>query len=319
MSTQKNSSFSHRDVYEEVTSYVVNALQQGTAIWQKPWHSVGLPKNVTGTASYRGWNAFLLNFVCLYKHYALPYFITYRQAQQLGGTVKKGERGYQIIYWAEVRSRYQTVVVTDDNGEATEERPLIRVPKVHTVFNIEQTDGIDYNVQVPQERSNVQKLDACEQVIADMPQRPPIYHIGNAAYYVPSLDEVYMPAQSSFLTDEGYYATLFHELAHSTGHQSRLNRKELVSSDGFGGKTYSKEELTAELTAAYLCGVTGIQQPTIDNSAAYIQGWLKQLKNDKKFFLKAATQAQAAADFMLSIPPNSSQTAKEKEEYQPAQ
>lgn len=295
----------NRDVYDEVTSYVVSALEQGSVIWQKPWHSMGLPRNITGTTSYRGWNAFLLNFVCLLKHYTFPCFITYRQARQLGGTVKKGEHGYQIIYWAEVVSRYPaTTVVDESTGLEKEVRPLIRVPKVHTVFNIDQTEGIDYDLHVPGERSQVEKIDACESVVGGMPQRPNIIHLGNAACYIPSTDEVFMPGQGWFISDEAYYATLFHELAHSTGHQTRLNREELVKTDGFGGQTYSKEELTAELTSAYLCGVTGIRQTTIDNSAAYIQGWLKKLKNDKKFFLKAATQAQAAADFILHVGDN---------------
>lgn len=300
----RKSSSSFKDVYAEVTSYVIQALEQGTVIWQKPWHDVGLPQNITTKTAYRGWNAFLLNFVCLYKHYSLPYFITYRQAQMLGGTVKRGEHGYQIIYWAEVRSKYQTEVVTDSQtGEDKEVSRLIRVPKVHTVFNIDQTQGIDFGAQLPQPRTDIEKIAACEQVVTDMPKRPAIFHMGNAAYYVPVTDEVYMPQQGHFTTDAHYYATLFHELAHSTGHRTRLHRQDLMESKGFGSASYSKEELTAELTAAYLCGVTGIQRQTIDNSAAYLNGWLKKLKSDKHFFLQAATQASAAADFILAQTP----------------
>jgi len=310
MPTHTHSNYSKRqDVYTEVTDYVVASLEKGDIIWNKPWNSYGLPKNVTGCKPYRGWNAFLLNFVCLIRNYSVPYFITYLQAQQLGGNVKRGERGCQIIYWAAVKSKYQTVLVIDEHTGREKEVPaMIRVPKLHTVFNIAQTEGITFAIDESPKRSDTEKIEACEQIIAGMPKQPPIHHMGNRACYVPSLDEVYMPEQSLFIADENYYSTLFHELAHSTGHSSRLNREELMNSDMFGGKVYSQEELTAELTAAYLCGVSGIKLKTIDNSAAYIKGWLAKLKNDNKFFLKAARQARAAADYILNQPQDESTT-----------
>jgi Antirestriction protein len=290
-----------QDIYAEITDYVIAALEKGDILWNKPWHSYGLPRNITGETAYRGWNAFLLNFVCLCKQYETPYFITFLQAQKLGGTIRKGQKGYRIIYMAPVPSRYMSRKVRDEATGIEKEVPqMIRVPKMHTVFNIAQTEGIDFTIDKPQQRTDVQKIEACEQIIAAMPKRPPITHKGDQAYYLPSLDEVFMPDQSLFHHDEGYYSTLFHELAHSTGHRSRLNREELMQSDGFGGNNYSKEELTAELTAAYLCGITGIRQKTIDNSAAYIKGWLRKLRGDKKFFLNAASQARAASEFMLN-------------------
>jgi antirestriction protein ArdC len=124
---------------------------------------------------------------------------------------------------------------------------------------------------------------------------------GASAYYTPASDTVVVPSLNSSTSSEGYYSTLFHELAHSTGHESRLNRKELVNSDGFGNTNYAKEELTAEMTAAFLCAITGIHQPTIANSAAYIQSWLKALRNDKTLVIKAAAQAQKAADYIMSV------------------
>ena len=130
---------------------------------------------------------------------------------------------------------------------------------------------------------------------------PSIRHSGDRAYYSLMSDQVTMPAKNLFVNDEAYYTTLFHELAHSTGHEKRLNRKELLEHDGFGGENYSKEELTAEFAAAFLSGITGIQPATINNSTAYIQGWLKSLKDDKKLLLTAANQAQKASDFILGI------------------
>ncbi|MCS3801088.1 ArdC family protein [Niastella sp. OAS944] len=291
----------HKDIYSEVNDYVIAALEKGDIIWQKPWHGYGLPRNITGETPYRGWNAFLLNFVSLFKEYATPYYITFLQAQQLGGSIRKGEKGYRIIFMAPVKSKYHSRTVRDEATGIERQVPeMIRVPKMHTVFNIAQTEGIEFQVDKPTERTHIQKIAACEEIIAGMPKRPPITHKGDQACYVPSLDEVFMPAQSLFHNDEGYYSTLFHELAHSTGHISRLNREELMTDDSFGGKNYSKEELTAELTAAYLSGVTGIQQATIDNSAAYIKGWLHKLRDDKRFFLNAASQARAACEFILN-------------------
>jgi antirestriction protein ArdC len=189
--------------------------------------------------------------------------------------------------------------VDKSTGETKEFHPTKLVPKDHTVFNIDQTEGIDFPKVEALFQNAAQKIDACEKVIAEMPCRPIIKYHGDKAYYIPSQDTVVVPGLEISKSSEGYYSTLFHELAHSTGHESRLNRKELTQSDGFGGTNYSKEELTAELTAAFLCATTGIEQETLPNSAAYIKGWLQALKNDKTLLLKAASQAQKAADFIL--------------------
>lgn len=134
-----------------------------------------------------------------------------------------------------------------------------------------------------------------------MPESPKINYQGQYPSYYPQRDEVAIPELSSFDSAEEYYSALFHELAHSTGHQSRLNRKEITESTGFGSESYSREELTAELTSAYLCAITGIGQQTIENSAAYLQGWLQALKDDKTLLIKAAGQAQKAADYIMNV------------------
>ncbi len=133
-----------------------------------------------------------------------------------------------------------------------------------------------------------------------MLHRPQIRNAGDRAYYNSATDRITMPLPALFHGIEEYYSTLFHELAHCTGHETRLNRKELKEHDGFGGENYSKEELTAEFTAAFLCAISGVEQKTLTNSTAYIQGWFKALNNDKTLILKAASQAQAAADFILN-------------------
>lgn len=290
------------DTYQEVTDAVIKALEDGTIIWQCPWNQVGLPKNITTNVNYRGWNLFLLNFHSMIKGYPTPYYITYKQAQKLGGIIKKGEKGIRIIYWAEVELKNQLAETNQQPkvDEATKPR-MIMVPKAYTVFNIAQTEDIEFPAFEAELRSDAEIIQACEDVIANMPNKPTIRKNGTNAYYQPTIDIVVVTSLKKCKSNEAYYSTLFHELAHSTGHESRLNRKELLNSDGFGSVTYAKEELTAEMTAAFLGAITGIGQATIDNSAAYIEGWLKALKNDKTLVIKAAAQAQRAADYIMSI------------------
>jgi antirestriction protein ArdC len=299
--TARTNNVTFKDTYQEVTDTVIKALEEGTVIWQSSWNDAGLPKNITTNINYRGWNIFWLNFHTMLKGYQAPFYLTYKQAQQLGGTIKKGESGTKIVYWATIELKKDAENI-DAKATATDEVKQTRlVPKAHTVFNIAQTEGIEFPTITPSIKSPLQKIAACEQVVADMPNRPIMITSGASAYYSPVSDTLVIPSLNSSTSSEGYYSTLFHELAHSTGHESRLNRKELVNSDGFGNTNYAKEELTAEMTAAFLCAITGIHQPTIANSAAYIQNWLKALRNDKTLIIKAAAQAQKVCDFILSV------------------
>jgi antirestriction protein ArdC len=301
MALTKKSNQNFKDIYQEVTDTVIKALEEGTVIWQCPWNKVGLPKNITTGIDYRGWNIFWLNFHTMTKGYKSPFYITYKQAQDLGGTVKKGEKGIKITYWATIVLKNKNLEETTPTAEDTEQRnPTKLVPKDHTVFNIDQTEGIDFPTVESILRSDVQKIEACDKIIDNMPQRPAIWHYGSQAYYTPTSDTVVVPELANFKTNVGYYSTLFHELAHSTGHKKRLDRKEINEPVNFGNDSYSREELTAELTAAFLCAITGIERETQSNSQAYIKGWLKALNNDKKLIFKAASQAQKAADFILS-------------------
>jgi antirestriction protein ArdC len=284
------------DTYQRITDYVISQLENGKIVWQKGWNSLGLPKNIVTNNHYRGWNIFYLNFVTSFFKYKTPYFITYKQTLDKGGTIRRGEKGFQVVWWATIENKREII----NDGDENEKSKVFRLPKVHTVFNLDQTYGIEFPKVENQFRSNTFKIYACENILKNMPGIPPIKHQGDKAFYNPITDIITMPPVERFHSDEAYYKTLFHELAHSTGHAKRLNRKELVEYDGFAKENYSKEELTAELTAAFLCAVCGIEQQIISNSAAYIQGWLKALKNDKRLILKAATQAQAAADYIMN-------------------
>ena len=171
-------------------------------------------------------------------------------------------------------------------------RPAIRV------FNVDQCEDVDAPaIELPE--NEFRPIDRCVSVVEEMPKRPEIRHGESRAYYRPSADLVNMPVPESFESAEGYYSTLFHELTHSTGHRSRLNREEIRESHGFGSTCYSREELVAEFGAAFLDGYCGIESATIENSAAYISGWLGRLRKDPKLIVQAASKAQRAADFIL--------------------
>lgn len=300
--TNKYATGGRRDTYQEVTGYVIEALEKGVAIWRKPWgHQSGgmgaFPKNLVTQQNYKGWNHFYLSWAIRIGGFSSPYFITFKQAQALGGHIRKGSRGYPITKW----------VKKDAEGDAptgrSDERPpagsIKMFPVTHMVFNAEQTEGVAYPSYQPEAFTPSRKITVCDGIINAMPDPPQIKEEGCRAFYNRALDMVEVPPIGDFGCPEEYYSTLFHELVHSTGHAKRLNRQELVNNDGFGGQNYSREELVAELGAAYLCGMAQIEQKTIDNSAAYIAGWLGALKNDKTLILKAASKAQAAADFIL--------------------
>ena len=285
------------DVYSQVTNFVMEQLEKGIIIWRKGWNSKGFPKNIITGNPYRGWNVFFLNFITLFKGYATPYFLTFKQAQAKGGHIRKGEKGVRIVYWAKIENKEEA----DTNAPTEESRRVRLVPRQYIVFNIAQAEGIALLESTEQPQIVIDSLAACDQIVTNMQNAPEIRYQGDNAWYNPARDLVNIPEKHLFKSTEEHYCTLFHELAHSTGHTSRLNRKELIKSDGFGGELYSKEELTAELAAAFLCAVGGIEQGnTLVNSAAYIQGWLQSFKEDKTMIVKAAAQAQKAADYILN-------------------
>lgn len=292
MKTKKDNT----DTYQRITNFVIEQLEQGNIMWQRGWNQLGFPKNIITNHVYQGWNIFLLNFITIYYKFKTPYFLTYVQATAAGGTIRRGQTGFPVVWWATMQDKERVI---EAGGEMIPQ--TYHVPKCHTVFNIDQTHGIEFPKVEQLFRHHSAKLQACEEIINNMPDPSAIKHGGDKAGYHLKSDTIILPNVERFHSDAAYYKTKFHELAHSTGHQKRLNREELVNSDGKGNELYSKEELTAELTAAFLCAVSGIEQETIINSAAYIQGWLTALKNDKRLILKAATQAQAAANYILNI------------------
>jgi antirestriction protein ArdC len=264
----------HASVYEQVTERMIALLEKGNVPWRKPWNvQTGLPRNFVSKKPYRGINSFLLHAM----QYESPYWLTYRQATELGGYVRKGEKACRVVFWKRLE------IENEQTGEA-DKIPLLRF---YYVFNVAQCDGLK-NVSAPETPTTAPAKP--EAIIEAMPQCPDIKHGMAQASYSPSADTVFMPNRQQFEKPEGYYATLFHELIHSTGHSLRLNRPTVTESAGFGSNPYCREELIAEMGAAFL-----------ENSAAYIQNWLEQLKNDKRLIVQAAAQAQRATDFILGV------------------
>jgi len=286
------------NIYEQVTTRIMELLETGTIPWKKLWISSDGPKNLISKKPYRGINQFLLN--C--SPYSSSYWLTYRQAAERGGQVRGGEKSTPVVFWKWLDCK---VVSEDDDNEATGKVPLLRY---YNVFNLDQIDGIEPPTE-DQPTNPFSPIDQAEEVIRSMPYRPLIQYGGDRAFYSPSVDYIKLPNKGAFKSPEEYYSTAFHELVHATGNANRLGRKGILEPSYFGSHDYSQEELVAEFGASMLCGHAGIEQQTIDNSAAYIQGWLKVLKSDKKLAIVAAGQAQRAADFILNIhSPNDEQT-----------
>lgn len=280
-------------VYEVVNSRILELLESGTVPWRKTWNvGSNMPKNIVSKKDYRGVNVFLL--AC--SEFSSPYWMTYKQCTDLKGHVIKGSKSTPVIFWKWL-DRKDTEAT--DTGAVSGKIPMLRF---YNVFNLEQTEGIEPPVTT-ETINTFTPIEKAEQIIAGMPLRPEIKHGGNRASYSPMLDYVKLPVQSSFELPEEYYSTAFHELSHATGHESRVGRKGVTETSYFGSHEYSKEELVAEMGAAFLCGHAGIEN-TLENSAAYLAGWLKALKNDKTLLIHAAALAQKASDYILNLNAN---------------
>lgn len=281
------------EIYEKVTDRIIAQLEAGTVPWVKPWTpsgavrpTGGLPVNVSGRA-YRGINTLILMVAGM--PYASNVWLTYQQARKLGGHVRKGEKGTTVVLWKKGRT------YTEQNaaGEDVERRGFFAT--TFTVFNVEQCEGLPVDI------APALATVAPSELVADYLSEggPKLRHGGDRAYYSPSGDVVTMPKPASFGSYEAYLSTLYHELVHSTGHADRLARLERGAV--FGDHAYSKEELVAELGAAFLCERSGIERPELTgNSAAYIAHWLGVLKSDRKLLVQAAAAAQKACDHILN-------------------
>lgn len=274
-------------VYEIVTSNIIRALENGTAPWKRSWDAVSAkPMNITGR-QYSGVNYFILSMMGGH-----PVWLTANQIRQAGGKIKDGEerKAMPVCFWKWI----------EKNDGTNEKFPMLRF---FNVWNYDQTEGVKLpasitaKLDVPK-REHVNN-DVAERIIANMPNRPKVSEtVSDRAFYSPTNDSITVPERAQFSDIGEFFCTMFHELIHSTGHKSRLNRKEVAEPSYFGSHDYSNEELVAELGAAFLCAEAGIDN-TLDNSASYIAGWLSKLKDDPKAFIMASGRAQKAADYIL--------------------
>ena len=267
------------NIYEIITDRILDALENGCVPWHKDWRDAAISHS-TGKG-YRGINALLLDKPGEYA--------TFNQIKEAGGHVKKGARGYPVVL-------YKMVTSEKDGEEKTFPLPI----RYYTVFHLDDCEGVERKyIREPVEHDSIPEAEA---VILDYSTRTnlTIDHLEqNRAYYSLSSDKVVLPLKTQFETLQGYYSTIFHELGHSTGHKSRLNRSTLTEQAAFGSATYSREELVAEITSAMISSELGFTSELMDNSVAYCAGWAKALKANPKMILQAANAAQRASDLIL--------------------
>ncbi|MEZ6081775.1 MAG: ArdC-like ssDNA-binding domain-containing protein [Pirellulaceae bacterium] len=293
------------DIYEEVTNQILELLEQGTVPWRNPIAKAGgggWPLNLHSGKPYRGVNVFLLSAMSWARGFSSDYWLTFKQARDRGGQVRKGEKSSLVVFW----KQYST------EDRVTGDEVMIPFLKHYNVFNAEQCEGIappDAFVADP-DAAPFEPLVAAEAIMRGYKQCPTITHGGGRAYYRPSVDGIFMPQPERFdsrkPTTRRYFTSV-----HSTGHSKRLDRGLDTEIAPFGSPDYSKEELIAEMGAAFLSASAGILPPTIEQSAAYINGWEQQLKGDKKLVIQAASAAQKAADLILGTEFNDASTVEE--------
>jgi antirestriction protein ArdC len=283
-----------QDVYTRVTGKIIADLERGNLTWLQPWQAghqagpVSRPLRTEGKA-YRGVNVLMLWASAVERGYGCPIWMTYKQAGELGGQVRKGEKGSLVVFANRI-----TRAVADDKGDTVEKE--IPFMKGYTVFNVEQIDGLPghYYATARPVNHDLARLEGVDAFFAATGAT--IRHGGDRAYYSIDRDVVQMPEMPAFRDSENYYATLAHEMTHWTRHPTRLDRN--LGGKRFGDAGYAMEELVAELGAAFLCADLGITPETREDHAAYIGSWLKVLRQDKRAIFTAASHAERAADHL---------------------
>ena len=270
------------DLFKTITDRMIHMMEQGQIPWQQPWQASGAAvSHVTGKPYS------LLNQMLLGK---AGEYATYKQVQQEGGWVRKGEKASMVVFWKWI----------DKEDEETGEVKQVPFLRYYNVFHLEQCEGLEAKHSKPLPNS-AHADEAAEAIIADYVKREGVtleHHQGDRAFYRPSTDTITLPLMEQFAETAEYYSTLLHECVHSTGHMNRLNR--LDATAFFGSDAYSKEELIAEIGSAALVNHAGLETAkSFRNSAAYVQNWLQVLKNDKRFIVSVAGKAEKAVDLML--------------------
>lgn len=281
------------NVYEKVTADIISAIEKGVAPWTQPWFGVSKAVSHTNGKPYS-----LINQMLLGK---AGEWLTFNQIQSEGGHIKKDCKAHYVVFW-----KFLPKYGEDENGEKViiGQFPLL---KFYNVWHIDECEGIKAKYEAKVETHN-KPIEAAQKIFADYVERESenglkakFSDYEDSAYFRPCTDTIVLPSLERFLSSEGFYATLFHETTHSTGAKHRLNREGVANFDKFGSERYSKEELIAEIGSAFLCNLVGIStEGTFENTASYIKGWLKPLKDDPKMILSAASKAEQAVNYILT-------------------
>lgn len=282
------------DVAQTITDLILEKIEQGTAPWLKPWGSTSSRPLRHNGVSYTGINIFYLWAVAESRGYASPYWMTYRQAAELGGQVRKGESGsYSLFYSSKTHADTDRLT-----GEATEK--TVRFMKWNHVFNADQIEGLPahYHPEPPDPKAIGALSAGMREFLDAIPIR--VVHGGDSAHYTPSTDTVSLPHASAFFSIEHYFSVRCHEIAHGTGNEKRLNRQ---FGQRFGDDAYAFEEIVASLAQATLCAEYGLPNELHDNHASYIAHWAKILRADKTAILHAAAKAEQAVKWLRQFDP----------------
>jgi antirestriction protein ArdC len=289
----------NNNAYDRVTERILDLMQKGVCPWRQPWSTkIEPPQNFATHRRYSGMNFFMLSM----SGYQSPYFLTFRQIQELGGSIRKGSHGFPIVFWStsEVETSRDTVNESPEPFVDPNKGKVKLVPflKSYVVFNAEQIENIAFPSLPGASERPVNPIARAEEIIRDWKDAPETLHGFPKAYYRPDNDKIYLPSMKDFDRPEDYYCTRFHEMGHATGAPQRLNRQ---IRNHFGNEAYSREELVAEMTSAFLCAQCGIDNVVIENQAAYLSGWTKAISDDHRLIVTAASNAQRAANYIQGI------------------
>lgn len=290
---------SNFNIIAGINQIILEKMQTGRIPWQRQWKGSGLPEVATNAVTkraYAGINFFLLNMDL--QPLQSPYFATFNQIKGLNGKIKRGSKAQPIVFWKMFDKKQPE--------DKDEEQTPIPVLKQYLVFNLDCVDLPEEKqaqfrpkpqLKINPSQAEQAKINRVNNFLEQIQDKPLIEYQGNEAFYMPGRDLVRVPAKEQFENLDAFYQTLFHELGHSTGHQKRLNRREVSQKAKFGSLDYSKEELVAELTSSYLASFCGTEC-NFDNSAAYLRSWSQQIKDDPFFFITACGKAQKAYEYL---------------------
>ena len=302
------------DVYEKINQLVIDGLSKKGLNWFKPWKdsngSMVLPMNYVTERNYSGMNIFMLSAVA--SEFSCNEWLTFKQISALGKKLTKGSKSTSVYYFhvsfkdTDNNKFYKNEKELNDAGLHRNDANVMTLftLKEYRVFNVDQVEDLEPKRVTPKEGTEdgleFIPIEKAAEVVVNFKTMPTLTHIKNSAYYSPSEDLVNMPKPEMFVDSASYYKTLFHELVHSTGHKSRLNRSSLNEIAHWGDAVYAKEELVAEIGSMYLTTLCGLSpKDSDDNSSAYIQGWIKKLKDHKKMAVEAMQNATKAVDYIL--------------------